>query len=163
MIPCSLQLCETSLNLFRSVVLLDHFESLNLVDSLAVSLELLVYRHFNIAENEYQSLGFAGLESDFLIVRSDRRPAVSERVSSLSSLNSLRIMEAVVQTDKGISVCIIAVDFIVYCVECKVVTSVSVFSLVVDSRAANLNSACGEVSLEVCAVILSVPQTPFSK
>ena len=42
------------------------------------------------------------------------------------------------------------------------ITSVSVLSYVVDSGAFDLDTACREVSLEVCAVVLSVPEAPFS-
>ncbi len=42
------------------------------------------------------------------------------------------------------------------------ITSVSVLCYVVDSRTFDLNTACREVSLEVCAVVLSIPETPFS-
>ena len=55
-VPSCLEFFKTCGYLFRSVILLDHCESLFLIDSNAVSLELLVNRHFNIAKNKYKSL-----------------------------------------------------------------------------------------------------------
>ena len=92
---------------------------------------------------------------------SDRRPAVGEGVVSLAVQDSLRVVEAVVQADEGIAVGIVAVDGIVNGVECEVVAAVAVFGLVVDGRAHYLNTAGGEVSLEVGAVVLSVPEAPL--
>ena len=92
---------------------------------------------------------------------SDGGPAVSEGVCSLAVEDSLRIVESVVKTDESVTVGIVAVNSIVYGVECKVVASVAVFGLVVDGGADYLNTAGGEVSLEVCAVILSVPEAPL--
>ena len=43
------------------------------------------------------------------------------------------------------------------------VTSVSVLGLVVDDGTVNFDTAGGEVSLEVGAVILRIPQTPLCK
>ena len=94
---------------------------------------------------------------------SDGRPAVCEGVGCLAVNNSLGIVEAVVQTDECVPVGIVAVDGIVDGVECKVVTSVSVFGLVVDGGANYLYTAGGEVSLEIGAVVLCIPQAPFCK
>ena len=162
-VPSCLEFFKTCGYLFRSVILLDHCESLFLIDSNAVSLELLVNRHFNIAEDKYKSLWLARSKCYLLVVWSDRWPAVCKWVVSLACFNSLWVMEAVIKTDKWISVCIIAVYLVIYCIECKVISSVSVFCLVIDSWAYYLNTACAEVSLEVCAVVLSVPKTPLCK
>ena len=94
---------------------------------------------------------------------SDRRPAVGEGVVSLAVQDSLRVVEAVVQADEGIAVGIVAVDGIVNGVECEVVAAVAVFGLVVDGGAYYLNTAGGEVSLEIGAVVLSVPEAPLCK
>ena len=63
-----LELLKTCSNLLRSVVLLDHLESLYLIDSLAVCLELLVNRHLNISKYKYKSLCIAWSKSDLLVV-----------------------------------------------------------------------------------------------
>ena len=70
-------------------------------------------------------------------------------------------MESVVKTDESVTVGVVSVNSIVYGVECEVVASVAVFGLVVDGGAYYLNAAGGEVSLEVCAVVLSVPEAPL--
>ena len=94
-------------------------------------------------------------------MRSNGRPAVCEGIGCLAGKNSLRIVESVVKTDEGITIGIISVDCIVYGIECIVITSVSVFSLVIDNGSVNYYTAGREVSLEVCAVILCIPKTPF--
>ena len=96
-------------------------------------------------------------------MRSDGRPAVSERIVSLAGKYSLRVMETIVKTDERISVDIVAVDLVVYCIECEMISSISILSLVVDGRAYYFYAACAEVSLEVGAVVLRVPKAPFCK
>ena len=72
-------------------------------------------------------------------------------------------METIVQTDECITVCIVTIDGVIYRIECVMITSVSVLSLVVDGRILYLYTTSTEVSLEVCAVVLCIPQTPLSK
>ena len=136
---------------------IDHGKCFYLVDCLAVCFEFLIFRHFYITEYEYECFALARCKCDLLAVGSDRRPAVCDRISRRIVCNNLWIAEAVVHTDESISVCIKAVDLIIYSIESKVITSVSVFCLVIYSRADYLNTSCREVSLEVCAVILRIP------
>ena len=161
LIPCRTQLSQTGSNLFRGIVLLDHLISLFLIDGNAVRLELLVCGHFDITEDKDQRLCFAGCKCNFLIVGSDRRPAVCEGIGSLTVRNSLRIAEAVIETDEGIAVGIISVDRVVHGIESVMVTSVSVFGLMVNRRAFDFHASGREVSLEVGAVVLCIPEAPF--
>ena len=94
---------------------------------------------------------------------SDGRPAVCNGVGSLAGCNDLRILEAVVQTEEALTVGVVAVDGIVYSVECKVVAALLVFGLVENGRAFDLHFAGVEVSLEVGGVVLCVPQTPLNE
>ena len=75
----------------------------------------------------------------------------------------LRIVESVVQADESVAVCVIAVNLVVYRIESVVIAAVAVFCFVVDNRIFDFNAAGREVSLEVRAVVLSVPETPFSE
>ena len=163
LVPCLSQLCKACSDLLGSVVLLDHCVALYLVDGLSVSLKLFSDRHFNVAEDKYEGLALASGKGDLLVVGSDGGPAVGEGVVSLAVQDCLRIVEAVVQSDKGIAVGVVAVDGIIYGVECEVVAAVAVFGLVVDGGANYLNTAGREVALEVGAVVLRVPETPLSE
>ena len=159
-VPHFLQSSQTSSHLFRCVVLFHHCICSGLVHR-TICIELFFYWIFNITQDEDQLLGFARLQGDFLVVGSNRRPAVCNRVGSLTSCNNLRIFKAVVQTQEGFSVSIITVNGIIYGVESKVVSSFLVFGLVEDGRIHNFNFASVEVPLEVGGVILCIPQTPF--
>ena len=96
-------------------------------------------------------------------MRSDRSPAICKRIGSFVSQYSFRIVEAVVEADKGISVGIISVNAVIYGVECEVVTAVSVLCLVIDNGTVYLYTAGREVTLEIVGVILSIPKTPLCK
>ena len=157
------EFCKTCCNLLRSVVFLHHLKSLNLVDRLAISFELLVNRHLNISKNKYKSLCLARSKSDLLVVWSDWWPSICKWIIWLAGFNSLWVVETIVKSDEWISVCIVAIDLVIYCVECEMITSVSVLCLVVDCWTNNLYTTCTEVSLEVCAVILCIPETPLFK
>ena len=94
-------------------------------------------------------------------MRSDRRPAVCDGVGCSAVYDSLRCFKTVIQTHKGFPVAVKAIDGIVYGVECEVISSFLVFSLVEHGGAFYFHFTGVEVSLEVGGVILCIPQTPF--
>ena len=161
-IPHCLQFSQCSSNLFRCVVLFDHLVCTGLVHA-AVCVPLLILRVFYVAQNEDQLLGLARSQGDFLIMGGDGRPAVCHGVGSLAGCNDLRILEAVVQTEEALTVGVVAVDGIIYSVECKVVAALLIFGLVENGGAFDLHFAGVEVSLEVGGVVLCVPQTPLNE
>ena len=170
-VPSVAELLKTCRYLLGSVVLLYHRICLLLVEHPCLSCEevcrllgseLLVLRVLSIAEDIDEGLGLAGSKCDLFVVRSYGRPAVSKGVGRLVSLNCSGVVPAVVDaSEEGVTVCIVAVDSVVYCIERVVIASVSVLCYVVDSGALYLNASCGEVSLEVRAVVLSVPKAPL--
>ena len=163
LIPVSTQLLHAVCELLRSGVFVDHCLGFYLVDGLAVGFKLLILRHLHVAEYKYQSLGLTRLQSDLLEVGCDGSPAVCKAVVCLVCDNCLRITETVVETDEGIAVGIVAVDRVVYGIECVMVAAVSVLGLVIDHGTVYFDTAGREVTLEVVGVVLRIPQTPLCK
>ena len=95
---------------------------------------------------------------------SDGRPAISNRVARLALKYSLRICKIIVNAShKCLTVGIKTVDRLIYGVESKVISSFLIFGLVVNCAALDLYLTCVEVSLEVGAVVLSVPKAPLNE
>ena len=176
-VPVHLEFSEKLIRLFGGVALFDHLMSALLVDYIflgicgsdelilgsEVGCELFVNRVFNITEYENEILAFARFKVDLDIMGSDRRPAISNGVRGSSLHNRLRLAEAVIQTEEALAVGIKAVYLRVYGIECEMVAAFLIFGLVVNCAAFDLNFARVEVSLEVCGVVVCVPETPFEE
>ena len=93
----------------------------------------------------------------------DRLPAMGDRIPTLTGEHGLRIMKTVVDADEGIATRIEADDRLVYRKYGVVIPPLTVFGLVIDGAADDLDLAGGEIPLEVRLVVLRIPETEFDE
>ena len=96
-------------------------------------------------------------------MRSDRRPTLRDGVVGLALKYRVGTLKAVVQSEEALTVGIKTLNGNVYGIERKVIATLFVFGLVIDRRSDYLNLARIEVSLEICGIVVSVPQAPLEK
>ncbi len=181
LIPVVLKALEQLVRFFGSIAEVDHLKRLILVDDvfkflcsahtvngvrsydtviIATLVKFLINGHFNVTEAKYQLLALAGSKLQLDIMRSDRRPTLRDGVVGLALKYRVGTLKAVVQSEEALTVGIKTLNGNVYGIERKVIATLFVFGLVIDRRSDYLNLARIEVSLEICGIVVSVPQAP---
>lgn len=122
----------------------------------------MIARTFAVAEYENAAVFTARLESDAKVMAADRRPAVRYAVAARSGCDGLRLAGTVVETDKGVTARIEAVDIFIYIINCVMIPSFAELSLVIDSAALDLDLAGRQIALEIGRIILRIPETEFN-
>ena len=102
-------------------------------------------------------------QMDAEVMRTDRLPAVGDGVAAGTVLYGKGILRGSVYAHKGIAACVEGIGRTVCIEDSVVISSFSVFRLVIDGAAFNLHFTGGEVALEVCCIIRRIPQTEFHK
>ena len=161
-IPVGLQLCERSVHLRVRLILREKLLRRLLIDD-ARRFPLLVDRILTVAEHEDEALGCARCELNLQMMRADRLPAMGDGVATLAGEHCLRIMEAVVDTDEGVTACVEADDRSVDGKYRIVIPTLAILCLMVDRAADHLDLARREVPLEVRLIVLRVPETELDE
>ena len=128
-------------------------------------LPLAVFADLDVAQHEYERLGFARLQFHAYAVDRDREPAVRHGIVGLAFGDDLRGVPAVELAEEFVTACVEACDGGVDGEERVMVAAFLELGLVVDQGGVVLlfdfDFAGGEVALEVGGVVHGVPQAPF--
>ena len=131
-----------------------------LVDHLRC-LELFVLFVFDVTQQEDEVLAFTRLQGHLDIVRGNRAPTMGMTVTGLTLHDCIGIGELIVQAYEGLTVGIEALNGTIHMIESVVVTTLTIFGLVVDRRAFDLYLTRREITLEIFHVGSSIPQAPL--
>ncbi len=114
-----------------------------------------------VAEDEDDLPRFSGGQIELDLMRADGRPAMSDGVGQLPGGNGSGLVPAAVGAKKRIACRVETGSWLRAGKEGEVIAALAVLGLVIDDAVDHFHFADIEVALEVCGVVLGVPQAEF--